>query len=598
MQMDNKLRQIVKQVAEAQNFDSIGNYKDAYVKYLQSTENVIHQLLDNAVTTAEISCDANTKKMVSVGVMCIQRAEDLLNNKILIVSTSPTSSGISLSLVERQIMAAYRARMSGLSRRKATDMSLSLQRRLAENIAIGKAREKAVFFIKSVFFFLAKKKQERRVRLEAEAARRFATTTTVISKEELERRELYTKMWLLKWRQKLKDDPGDCVLIEKIVHLILRTTSHPLTQLLYTYQNKIYDVAQTLLKQWNCSHEMSEECQIIDGHASRSDSSLLSSQSTDVADDVTRSVLSISSHPDDHGLLDRCDNSGHNEGQENSSGKIHGITSGSTESSTDNVECSHCDNMKANRPLNELQHESDHCDDNHSTNRDSLSSVSLQEMDREAILHHLANVAADIQDYLEKLITMFIFVYESLDHATGRDCCYSCIAELFYKPVWSLILSLFRVVYKKEECQIQAVMHKYRNSSPFDLQIPRKFCLLPEDSLLMPEGYQPYQTAISELQTIVNTVSPLTKLECIVHVSRAICDCVEEFYTNNKNDIPNIGADDLLPMLSYVVIKTNLPQIYAECQALEELIHEGYLMGEEGYCLTSLETAMKYVISL
>jgi len=189
---------------------------------------------------------------------------------------------------------------------------------------------------------------------------------------------------------------------------------------------------------------MSEEFQIIDGHVSRSDSSLLSSQSTDVADDVTRSVLSISSHPDDHGLLDRCDNSGHNEGQENSSGKIHGITSGSTESSTDNVECSHCDNMKANRPLNELQHESDHCDDNHSTNRDSLSSVSLQEMDREAILHHLANVAADIQDYLEKLITMFIFVYESLDHATGRDCCYSCIAELFYKPVWSLILSLFR----------------------------------------------------------------------------------------------------------------------------------------------------------
>ena len=33
-------------------------------------------------------------------------------------------------------------------------------------------------------------------------------------------------------------------------------------------------------------------------------------------------------------------------------------------------------------------------------------------------------------------------------------------------------------------------------------------------------------------------------------------------------------------MLSYVVIKTNLPQIYAECQALEELIHEGLVLEE------------------
>lgn len=39
------------------------------------------------------------------------------------------------------------------------------------------------------------------------------------------------------------------------------------------------------------------------------------------------------------------------------------------------------------------------------------------------------------------------------------------------------------------------------------------------------------------------------------------------------------GADDLLPILSYVVLQTGLPQLLSECAALEEFIHEGYVPG-------------------
>lgn len=58
------------------------------------------------------------------------------------------------------------------------------------------------------------------------------------------------------------------------------------------------------------------------------------------------------------------------------------------------------------------------------------------------------------------------------------------------------------------------------------------------------------------------------------------------------------GTDDLLPVLTYVVVKTRLPQLVSECIAMEEFIHEGYLMGEEGYCLTTLNTAVLYGVSL
>lgn len=38
------------------------------------------------------------------------------------------------------------------------------------------------------------------------------------------------------------------------------------------------------------------------------------------------------------------------------------------------------------------------------------------------------------------------------------------------------------------------------------------------------------------------------------------------------------GADDLLPVMSYVVVKSQLPQLVSECRALSEFIHEGSVL--------------------
>lgn len=35
------------------------------------------------------------------------------------------------------------------------------------------------------------------------------------------------------------------------------------------------------------------------------------------------------------------------------------------------------------------------------------------------------------------------------------------------------------------------------------------------------------------------------------------------------------GADDLLPILSFVALRCQCPQLVSECAALEEFIHEG-----------------------
>lgn len=41
------------------------------------------------------------------------------------------------------------------------------------------------------------------------------------------------------------------------------------------------------------------------------------------------------------------------------------------------------------------------------------------------------------------------------------------------------------------------------------------------------------------------------------------------------------GADDLLPILSFVAIRCQCPQLVSECAALEEFIHEGWVASRE-----------------
>lgn len=59
-----------------------------------------------------------------------------------------------------------------------------------------------------------------------------------------------------------------------------------------------------------------------------------------------------------------------------------------------------------------------------------------------------------------------------------------------------------------------------------------------------------------------------------------------------------MGADDLIPALSYILVQSKVPQLYSEYLALEQVLDSRYMLGEEGYCLASILMAFKYLESL
>ena len=55
------------------------------------------------------------------------------------------------------------------------------------------------------------------------------------------------------------------------------------------------------------------------------------------------------------------------------------------------------------------------------------------------------------------------------------------------------------------------------------------------------------------------------------------------------------GADDLLPIIAFVIVKANPPSLKSQTVFLGEFINEMMAMGEEGYSLATLETALDFL---
>ncbi|KAM4643309.1 LOW QUALITY PROTEIN: VPS9 domain-containing protein 1-like [Amazona ochrocephala] len=199
------------------------------------------------------------------------------------------------------------------------------------------------------------------------------------------------------------------------------------------------------------------------------------------------------------------------------------------------------------------------------------------------LLEHLRGIVWDIHNAIDRLLSLMLLAFKRLNTATSKDQCPACLEEAFFPPLWALLLAL-------------------------------------------------YSSAIEDLRLIPLETYPCRKLECIAYsvgclgdpqhllcaAVRPLCSiykCAKEYCGAWDRQISTSAAmvlllpelmvpisssraDNLLPILSYVVLQTGLPQLLAECAALEELIYEGYLTGEKGYCLTSLQSTLSYMESL
>ncbi|XP_048828703.1 VPS9 domain-containing protein 1 isoform X2 [Brienomyrus brachyistius] len=455
------------------------------------------------------------------------------------------------SRLNQKLKANYEVRLARLTPGQATQktsLTLSLQRQMMENLIIARARQDA----------LHRKMEERRLRLQEEASRRLAAVG-MITPEEQEQRVLYASVleyeqdhdWPKMWKASLKRNPNDSTLVSGLVSYLLSCPDHPVVQLLKTLQYNIYDRLYPLVSQ----------CPPITAPSHLAIKTSVSAQNL-------RSESSLPASPPSY-----HDHNANREGEP---------VLPDRENSFEDLE----------QFMTQMDLEPG-CE-----RRPEVVSH-IQELEGLALREPLKNIVKDVHAAIDRLLSLCLLSFECLNTAASKDLCVACIEEAFFPPLWGPLLVLFRKVHRERELSFETSVRLYRNTTPAEVGVAAK--LFPREPCPLRASY-PYESAVQELRLLSRDLCPQRKLECIVRTLRLICACAEEYRSLQEPDAPPstaaIGADDLLPILSYVALRTEMPQLVSECAALEEFIHEGYLIGEEGYCLTSLQSALSYVESL
>uniref|UniRef100_A0A803TFU8 VPS9 domain-containing protein n=1 Tax=Anolis carolinensis TaxID=28377 RepID=A0A803TFU8_ANOCA len=469
------------------------------------------------------------------------------------------------SLQNQKLRATYEARLARLNPSQAmqkTSLTLSLQRQMMENLVIAKAREET----------LQRKMEERRLRLQEAANRRFSSNA-VLTPEEQEQRAIYAAIleyeqdhdWPRSWKIQLKKNPNDLSLVPKLISHLLSFADHPICQLLKKLQCSVYSRVYPLVSRSAASSDLRGSGKVSRG--------LSLSSSLDAAE----AFLS----PAPEGRRLRSSQSLHSmfSVQENNKLNLRHSLSGTPfiEDQSVGIPAAGSGPLPEEPPLVPVERESSFEDLEQFLSASERWPVRTPTGRKASQQEQLKAAVKDIHNAIDRLLSLTLLAFEGLNTASAKDQCVARLEEAFFAPLWAPLLAVYRNVYKSREAALSRSMELHRNVAPSDAGISAK--LLPQGKRTKGPGACPYGAAVQELMLLPLGSCPQKKLECIVRTLRIICECAEE-YCGSSEGKPHpasaaIGADDLLPILSFVVLKSNLPQLVSECAALEEFIHEG-----------------------
>uniref|UniRef100_A0A3Q3BEA5 VPS9 domain containing 1 n=1 Tax=Kryptolebias marmoratus TaxID=37003 RepID=A0A3Q3BEA5_KRYMA len=443
--------------------------------------------------------------------------------------------------------------------------TLSLQRQMMENLIIAKARQDA----------LQRKMEERRLRLQEEANRRFAASGAMTA-EEQEQRSLYANVleyeqdhdWPKQWKANIKKNP-DITLVSDLVFYLLSRSDHPVVKLLRKHQYRIYNKLYPIVSKGL------PQSPTLSLRSSHSVHNLLHPESHRKSIRIAGSSLGGQSFSTDSSLSPlRSHNNTNLDDEDVDAEEPPTQDTVDRENSFEDLE----------QFLSQLDWNPPHSSTNDSTLDSELTcdpsmeldEIHVAELEMRALKEHLKSTVKDIHIAIDQLLSLCLLSFECLNTARFKDLCLASIEEAFFTPLWGALISLFRRVLREREQVFERSMRLFCDASPGDVGVPQK--LFPQDTSAL-QGSYPYESAVQELKLLFKDCCPQRKLECIVRTLRLICACAEEYRCLQEVDsapkTAAVGADDLLPILSFVALRCQCPQLVSECAALEEFIHEG-----------------------
>eukprot|EP01114_Cavostelium_apophysatum_P014396 TRINITY_DN3729_c0_g1_i1.p1 TRINITY_DN3729_c0_g1~~TRINITY_DN3729_c0_g1_i1.p1 ORF type:complete len:821 (-),score=192.33 TRINITY_DN3729_c0_g1_i1:68-2530(-) len=214
----------------------------------------------------------------------------------------------------------------------------------------------------------------------------------------------------------------------------------------------------------------------------------------------------------------------------------------------------------------------------------------------------------EIQTFVANLFSALDTFYKGLSTASpnARRLCETTAYELLFNQLYPSVFTFFKKRYREEDAKHDKKFKELLTISPAHLGIPERFWLLPRipddpdvemsETALAP----PYTKAINCLQKLPLCVTSEAKTNCLVETAKIIVESVKEYYeeTDMESSKVVVGGDELLPLFSYVLLKSGVQNMFSEVSFMEVFLNDSTAIEQGGYLIATFQTALSFLCCL
>lgn len=105
-----------------------------------------------------------------------------------------------------------------------------------------------------------------------------------------------------------------------------------------------------------------------------------------------------------------------------------------------------------------------------------------------------------------------------------------------------------------------------------------------------------WSIAQDELRKMAQFKAPGDMIACVVKCCQVIFSVLN--LNRGSDDTSRPGADDFLPIFIFVVLKSHVPNLYTNCEYIQNYHNPAALMSKAGYCFVNLRSALEFILTL
>lgn len=163
------------------------------------------------------------------------------------------------------------------------------------------------------------------------------------------------------------------------------------------------------------------------------------------------------------------------------------------------------------------------------------------------------------------------------------------------------MMELIKATHSTEDEVYDEKIKEFQTIHPGHLGIPHDYWLIEEDlSSVSQNQNPPYYNAVSILKTLTNFKEPRSKLNCLLSVAKSLVDSVTSFNSSHGKNSSEyvVGGDELLPIFTYIVIRSGVKNFISESSFMELFIDDEQSRNQNGYILATLQTSLSFICCL